>query len=334
MAKPKRHHFLPKFLLRGFASFHKGQHYLYRFPRHSEPHSVNIINVAVGGKFHEGIYGDIEAELSTREGKYSIALDDLRHERSSEKTFILIAELIFNIMIRTKNIRDGMTEFGNRALLALQTPKIEQAMRKYVYQNLAQKPEIKAYLASIPKSRRERALSTAAMKLGINFEVVYRQMWSAVLPKLQMEALARNAQLKSLVERELPEPRKESFLSYRWYIDNRPIGTFVLGDVGPIARTPGSSQLTFPYGFGTPTLICLPISSSELLVGTSGTEEEPLEPDEVNMAAVELSRDFFVASQNTRKELDYVQYIGARAEFIKEDDALRLLSEAAEELLT
>jgi hypothetical protein len=84
------------------------------------------------------------------------------------------------------------------------------------------------------------------MKLGINFEVVYRQMWAAVLPKLQMDALARNSQLKSLVQGELPEPRKESFLNYHWYIDNRPIGTYVLGDVGPIARTPDSTQLTFP----------------------------------------------------------------------------------------
>jgi hypothetical protein len=58
-----------------------------------------------------------------------------------------------------------------------------------------------------------------------------------------------------------------------------------------------------------------------------------LDPDEVNMAAVELSRDFFVASQHTPRELDYVQHIGARAEFIKEEDALRLLSEAAEELV-
>lgn len=106
----------------------------------------------------------------------------------------------------------------------------------------------------------------------------------------------------------------------------------LLGDVGPLARVPDIDKLTFPYGFGIPLTVCLPISSAELLVGTVRREREKLPAEEVNWAAAELSRDFLVASRNTQRELAYLQRLGSRAALLPKADLLRSFEEAVEEL--
>ena len=332
MTKSKRHHFLPQFLLRGFARLEKGQYYVHRFPRVGKPHLVNIINVGVVGKFHEGSDGDIEGQLSRRENIYKTALDNLRCHKTSTTDTELITEFVFNMMMRTKSLRDGMTEFGNRALDLFKPPKVERAMRKYVFQDLLKKSEIQASMRSVPRARRERALSALAMRLGIDVGKIYQEMWRQIDSKVKVPELIQKTQLKFLADGALPEQRKQSFLRYEWYIDNQPIGTYVLGDIGPIARVPETTELTLPYGFGTPTFVGLPISSGELLVGASGESRERVDPGQINLASVELSRDFFVANRNTQREVDYLERIAVRAELVKETDLLKALDEVIEEL--
>jgi hypothetical protein len=61
--------------------------------------------------------------------------------------------------------------------------------------------------------------------------------------------------------------------------------------------------------------ILLPIGHQHLLVGALTSTWETINPEEVNLASVELSRDFFVSSQNSERERQYQARLGARAQF-------------------
>jgi hypothetical protein len=291
---------------------------------------VNIINVAVGGNFYQGPIGDIEEELSSREARYADALERLRKRVADKTTPTLIAEFVFNLMIRTKNFRDGLTVLGNRALDLVETPRFEDAMRRQVLKDFLEKPEVKASLISVPKCRRKRILSVMLMKAGIDLTREFRHFWAAAETQVNVGQIVRTAQLNQLEQDGLPEPRKESFLTYHWHIDNKPSGTYLLGDVGPIARVQDSKELKLPYGFGTPTVVYLPISSRELLIGATSEEGENVDSEEVNLASVELSRDFFISSRLTQTETVYLQHIGRR-EFTKDPEIARGFEEVFQE---
>jgi hypothetical protein len=322
----QRHHYIPQFLLKGFASrITKKAHFVFRFAKDDKPHEVNTINVAVARSFHDGLSADLEQRISFRESNYATALENLRRQNTCADDIALIAECVFNLMVRTKHLRDGFTVLGNELFGLLDTPEAQRVLRNRALGDFAARPEMAALLNRYPKKRRERILLTEVTKRGIDLSSECRRIWDNIKAHLDMAQFAKRAQLKTLESEGIPEPRKDSFLNYHWYIDHQPLGSFVLGDVGPLARVPDVDQLTFPYGFGLPLAVCLPISSAELLVGTVRPEHEELPAELVNWASAELSRDFFVASRNTARELGYLQRLGSRAALLPKADIHRLL---------
>jgi Protein of unknown function (DUF4238) len=295
----QRQHYIPQFLLKGFASRATTKaHLVFRFAKGSEPHEVNTVNVAVARKFHDGLSHDLEQRISFRESNYAAALEKLRERKSDPSDISLIAECVFNLMVRTKHIRDGFTILGREIFGFLDMPETQRVIRKRVLKDFAARPEINAQLKRYPKNRRERILLLEITKRGVDLTEEYKRFWNHVKPRIDVEQYAKLAQLKVLEQEGIPEPRRQSLIDYHWYIDHTQPGSFVLGDVGPLARVPDSNQLTFPYGFGIPLMVCLPISSGELLVGTMKPDGEELQVEDVNWASAELSRDFFVASRN------------------------------------
>jgi len=330
---PERHHYIPQFLLKGFASrITKKAHLVYRFARGAEPHEVNTINLAVARNFHDGLSADLEQRISFRESNYVHALEHLRGKNATSEDIGLIAECVFNLMVRTKHLRDGITIFGNEIVGLFDLPEAQRVLRNRALKNFIDaQPEIVAILSRYPKSRHQRILLTEMTKRGFDLNGVCRGIWDKIKASIDMSKWAKDAQLKVLDKDGLPEARRDSFLSYRWYIDSQPAGTFVLGDVGPLARVPDEVKLTLPYGCGTPLSVYLPISSAELLVGTAYPEREVIAADEVNRASAELSRDFFVASKNTSREQAYLQYIGARATLLSKPDMVKGFKEVLDE---
>ena len=217
-------------------------------------------------------------------------------------------------------------------LASCDTPEVQRFLRRRALADFAARPEIAAVLNRYPKNRHERILLTEISKHGVNLESEWRQVRDNIKTQIDMAQLVKHAQLKALEKEDIPEPRKDSLLNYHWYIDHHPLGSFVLGDVGPLARVVDIDKLTFPYGLGIPLTICLPISSAELLVGTVRPEREELPVEEVNWAAAELSRDFFGASRNTQRELTYLQCLGSRAALLAKADLLRSFEEALADL--
>ena len=147
-----------------------------------------------------------------------------------------------------KASRDGFTVLGNELFGLLDTPEAQRVLRNRALADFAARPEIAALLNRYPKKRHERILLTEISKRGIDLKAEYRRVWDNIKAHVDMAQFVKHAQLKALEPEGIPEPRKGSFLNYDWYIDHQPLGSFVLGDVGPLARVADVDQLTFPYG--------------------------------------------------------------------------------------
>jgi hypothetical protein len=97
---------------------------------------------------------------------------------------------------------------------------------------------------------------------------------------------------------------------------------FVLGDVGPIARKDGVDALlsVLDCNAEVPVAVLLPVSDRHLLLGQRAPGAVFVDVERINLASVELSRDFFVAARNTERERAYVRNLGRRAAFMTREE--------------
>lgn len=109
---PRRHHFIPRLLLKGFASKVSGDKcFVYQFRVGAEPKELSAMDVGLERDFH-GRTAEIEQRLSNKESIYGPLIRRLRdgHLHSGDET--LIAEFVTDLIVRTKNVRGGLAEAG------------------------------------------------------------------------------------------------------------------------------------------------------------------------------------------------------------------------------
>jgi hypothetical protein len=147
------------------------------------------------------------------------------------------------------------------------------------------------------------------LRRGVDINGMVRRSQSEVLRKLQGE----------------PE-RKDNLAPLIWSVKEYSPGTFVLGDLGPVARFSDSKDLQPPIKGGSSLVsILLPVTSQHLRVGKMQGDTATIDPDALNIAFVELSRDFFIANRNTDRERKYFLKLGRRSSLLDEKEMQRLL---------
>lgn len=104
----KRHHFLPQFLLKGFASRKKGkQTYCWVYPATSNPREDNVKNVGFEGYFYGNPEeSEADAAITKAEDRYANFANELRETPATGRiSSQQAAELAVHISIRTRHIR-------------------------------------------------------------------------------------------------------------------------------------------------------------------------------------------------------------------------------------
>ena len=106
-----RSHFIPQFLLKGFAFRQEGdESYVHVFRKGCPPFSPNIKGVAAPRDF----YGDgiIETTLSVAETQFAVLVRRLREECCAPDSKPLIDRFVAHSIVRTQAFRDGVHEIG------------------------------------------------------------------------------------------------------------------------------------------------------------------------------------------------------------------------------
>jgi len=299
------------------------------------PVETNLKNLAQQRDFH-GDPNDspLERIMSGYESRFAPVIEELRLGLVSEAAIPTINEFVVHLMVRTKNIRagfaEGMETFLGQLGEALPTMdrkkwknKIKKAARKQLREG-----EVRDQMRTIPKA--QRRLFTRALEkqiLDSDFRPWISEFFNSVRENLNFEKIASSGHIQALNKAIAPQPVIESVSHLQWQSVTRAPNSFVLGDVGIFGRCEGELEYRNLVG-ATPRIeiLIVPVSHSVCLAGTSGAKELP-QSDEINVNSVQLSREFFLASQSTEREAGYHAELGKRAALISDDEISGIVDE-------
>ncbi len=156
----KRHHFIPKFLQRGFAIDEDSKtQKVWVYKNKNSTYPANIIDSGVEGYFY-AIDGDsnLDDEITKFEDKYAAVISTARtiplHTRLDKKS---ISKLIYNFEIRTRNLRENFREsmhiVAEEVLNKLGNPKeYEKLINEVIDEELNKLADCECEKLGVPRS--------------------------------------------------------------------------------------------------------------------------------------------------------------------------------------
>lgn len=108
----ERQHFIPRFLMEGFASYVRGNNsFTWVYPKAGAPFNTNTINVGVERQFYtDGKDTQADDLITAAEGKFSSLVHDLRQGIVTRLVDPLLPQLIAHLEIRTRNLRKNFLQ--------------------------------------------------------------------------------------------------------------------------------------------------------------------------------------------------------------------------------
>lgn len=309
-------HFIPQFLLRGFAFRRRGNRsYVHVFRKGCAPFSTNTANIGAQGNF----YGDesIESILSEAETQFSDLVLRLREGSCDFKSKPLIDRFVAHSLVRTQTFRDSVQDIGVSLLKEgfheFLNPEYGPQLLEEIVNDSMKQPEVIGLLGRVsPEERPYLEVLIREKILHPDMHESLRQMILPVLSEIDMTPSVQSAQKKVLEGERSLDNRIRDLKNIKWDIQMYQPHSLVLGDIGPLVKGddfPGWGRIFH----GKPQEVWFPLSHSCLLRGQVHGTIEHIDSEEVNLVSVENSINFFVASQLTRREEEYQKRLGSRA---------------------
>lgn len=339
MGATRGQHYLPRFLLRGFASRVKEKKaWVYCFRRAAVGKEVSVRDIGKETDFHGNPReGDLETRIAAIESVFGPHVARWRAQeflQASEEE--LAAQFVGHIIVRTKSIRDAFTAGAqimlNEVLERLDggelnpfgRPDFEAEMRRRMIEN--------PLLAKLAKQKpREFRARVAAALTELNRSGKALE-WSQQIAKgarasVDVTKSMARAHIKSLTENQIPAARVQILQTLAWSIVRTTPNRVVLGDAGAVAREIDGTQFKHPLAieFDRIGMLCCPIGSMSVLVGRAIGFDHSFSADEINHASAEFSREFFVAAERNPSFDDLQRVIGNRADIMTPQEIRELV---------
>lgn len=285
----KNQHYLPRFLLKGFASRKKKQNaYAWVYSQAGEVFEANTFRICAEKFFYgeEGA-GSLDDEITEFEHTYAQLLDELRAKTGITKIEDKsIAEFITHLITRSRHIRDSVREPAEYFLEKLKEQFIEKlSPLPYPIKHQLTEKFIKLCTEAIQKS----------------------------------PEMTKHGQLKALSEDLIPEKRTRKYKELNWYSCETK-ENLLLGDVGCVIETIGKKRfISIDMRSDILRNIYLPISSNHVIVGTNQDTEPSADVGLLNSETVKLSRTIFIASQNNPEFNELLPLIGKNSGLITKE---------------
>jgi hypothetical protein len=309
-------HFLPRFLMAGFASRRQGRKvYAYAFRVESPPFDTNIENVG-GERYFYARTGDVLQEGDDQAAKLLAVIRERRVIPPGSEP--ALAEFVASLVARTKNVRQRSIE-----LLEAASNDIRRIVRQPRWLEEFANPLIEAELS---KQLGDHAPRWMRRKFRQEQRKRITQLpgyFDAVMNRVSFPTAARDAQTRAL-EKGLATGM-QPYMELCWAVSTWPGLVLILGDIGPVWQAEGSGGFSVPLfsineGKGR---LLLPISTDLLLVGSSPEVAlGAIDAELVNGASARLSLEFFISAQTTERERQYHVLLG-----LDRDDWIRLAAQ-------
>ena len=332
-------HYLPRLLLKGFASRKKEKKaWVFYFRKDAPGKEVSVRDVGKEADFHgsprdsdlEGRMASVETIFAPyvarwREGKFLPEVDEE-----------IIAQFIGHLSIRTRSVREAFSggaevlmdellrRFEGGEFNPFRHPDIESEMMK----RMSKKPQFSQLAKQKPREFKALVRASIAQlnRSGKPTEWI-RQMAEGARAAINVKESVARGHIKSLTENQIPTVRVQLLRSLTWSVVNTQQIEMILGDVGAIAKGTGDAQFQQPLAldFDKLSIICCPIGRKSVLVGRATGSDHSISANEINQASAELSREFFIAAERNERFDDFQRNIGKRAEVMSQEDIRKLI---------
>ena len=314
-------HFIPQFLLKGFASREEGaETYVYVFREGARSFEANTKNVGTQRNF----YGDplIEAPLAEWESQFGTLVRRLRDGDSISIDKPLIDRFAAQTLVRTRCFRDGVHAIGatvmERGFREFLAPERTPLLLRKLENDIINRPEVAELLQGVPAEDRphmENLVRETLQHPGLHD--VLRKLILMTLSEIDTASSVQSAQRQVLEDDRNLDRRIRDLEKITWRVEIYPPNSLILGDIGPLVK--GDNSPAWGRIFhGAPQEIWFPLSHSCLLIGRVGDASDTVPSENVNLASIENSIEFFVSSQRTSREEEYQKSLGSRADQLAE----------------
>ncbi len=321
-----RHHILPKFLLKGFASrTQEKKVFTWMYRKGAKPCELSTRDVGVEQHFY-GRDGEPNAddEITLLENsKYGPLLERLRTKSTLtgvvEVYEPLVADFTFHLCTRTKNFRESVYQSFDYLIVAIERYFSDyNNIKSFLLKHPAKSQEhikIKSILASNPN-----ALKSIKPEVEAFFQSFSISMRSA-LPQLVKES-----HNDTLVKIPVSKTGADAYRQMRWFHYSFNKSAVILGDCGCLFEIAGVKNYKILNDKDEKLRqVFLPIAANKVLIGTiSGTPR--LDIKKLNRAMAKCSQGFFVYSEFSEGMAKLVSLIGMESEILSKVDLEKIIS--------
>jgi hypothetical protein len=353
----RRHHTLPRFLLKGFASSKRRKHVSVWMYRKGGTHAeLNIENVGVEKDFYGGdqeleLYGDfpkLDDRITSVEDRFGKLLARLRDQDfdHSPLTDPLLAGLIAHLCIRSRQFRqsalESMDVMIQQTAEGLSSAEVVNKLARRQLENGELKARLMIHLKSkgVPETEAKNALDQVMQDRDAILQTVaeaYPQLAASMRTKMELYRSVlpdgvRAAYITAISKNFDSIGFTTFYENHNWFLlDVRSL--LLLGDSGCIFETDGKRRFRIlPDGTDQIKRIYLPISSNRLLIGSATAYRPEVNLAEINKAVARCSFDFFVVNRQLEStECHFSKNIGLWAGVIGKSELASIIEEILKE---
>jgi hypothetical protein len=338
----KRHHYLPRFLQKGFSSRQNGKEvYTWVFKKAIDPYETNIINVGTEKLFY-GVSEELslDDDITEKELEFSPLLEELRGYSSDAKIENnCINEFVVHIVTRTRHIRLSMEEMGQSFFAIMHKyisspTELNKLLLRYIRENPNElRKSIQESLAENGTRNVDPRMLDRATKLAIKNAPQLLQSPAFLGMRLglihgfkllekDMPKLVEKSHIKALSKEVVPSAMIARLRALQWMLSVQLPNSFILGDIGPLVtkRTNGEIRSLFLLEDGDVKQVYFPISHSHMIIGSLDGNYASLGADIINASSASFSKEFFIGRQVTEQFYNYRELIGTKSSLFSEKE--------------
>jgi hypothetical protein len=331
-----RHHILPKFLLKGFASKIDGKKtFTWFYKKGEEAVERSTKDVSIEKHFYGRNGGvNLDSEITELEKELAISLNKARESPEGIINDRELVRLVVHITTRTKYLRNVLSEFVELSLnnlnKKLSKPSELKEFMLHGPSPIAEKIEPmideKFNDHSVNQALREilKPMLMCAVDQHIDSEMSQFQSLfnSCVNEAINVSNPAiKQGHIESLADALIPEERLQKYLSLQWFVIDSNI-PLVLGDIGCLFKD-HRNQYQLLINNDDLSEAFLPISSRKILVGSLSGEKPNINFRKFRKEYCKWSSEYFICSSFSSEINSLSSTIGEALEGKVKDESAR-----------
>jgi hypothetical protein len=341
----RRHHYIPQFLQRGFASHSTSKDsyaWVYR-KGDINPFNSNIKNIGIEGDFYsEDKDTALDDTITDAETKYGLFVNELRNADIKEKVDkSKAAKLIAHLEIRTKNLRINYRNAGTyvvteTAKFLENTDKCEQFIRGQVKKQANTLIDEELAKRGIPRTLfpifRNQFAPLVEQKIPDMIEHMIQMLTylRVNLPTIFHNS-AKSGHIKALLNTHTPPIKVSVYEKLNYKIISTGETKIPLGDSGVIFNLEGEREFKPFFEKGNKLLaVILPISSTRILLGS--LDGYTVNLDKIINAIASCSLEYFISSEESQGNINLSKLISVNTSILTRHEMDQILVDLMNEV--